>query len=523
MPARASTLRPADRWQRHPGEDPGRLPDVLRFVDDALLLVNVYGGVQDLNAAAERLLALTAAEASGRLVQEICPLADVLTGVRQHPLTADAVATGRAVSSDTELCLCAGADVVEVDAAAVPVLLPDGTMAGALLTLRSLSDRRRLEQAAREAAQARECLGRTVATAMHDLTNALAPVTLVVSGFREDGIADVAQLDTIINSLERAIDTVRELRVSVSARGTARPDVALAGFLQGVEAAVRQSLPAPVELRVLDAEPGQVAAFDAMSLHGVMLRLAQRARDAMAGHGRLTLAASCSDGRLTITIQDTGASLEARPLQGVEVSWPAPAAETGGAAVVRSLLGEALPPGSLARIDSVVGRGTRIAVEVPVQAGAAPAASSHARTDFDGRGRLVLCVDDEPAVRDALATTLARLNLTPAVAPDAIYALQLAREYGARIAAVVTDVNMPDMEGLQLAHELAGILPGVPVVLSTGLVDDRVRAAVATARVASLLEKPFTKQSLAACLATVMDRGGSHPAPRNASEEESYR
>jgi len=492
-------------------------------VDDALLLVDTSGGVQDLNTAAEQLLGVTAADASGRLIQEICPLLDGLTGVRHHPLTTDAIATGRAVSAETEICLRTGPDAIDVDASAVPVLAADGSLAGALLTLRSLSERRRLERAAREAAQARECLGRTVATAMHDLTNALAPVTLVVSGFREDGAVDVAQLDTIINSLERAIDTVRELRMSVSTRGAALPEVDLTGFLQGVAAAVHQSLPEHVELRVLASEPGQAAAFDSMALHGVMLRLSQRARDAMAGHGRLTLAASCSDSRVTITIQDTGASLEARPLHGVEVSWPAPAGETGGAAVVRSLLGEALPPGSLARVDSVAGRGTRIAVEVPAQAGMVPPAPHAARVDFDGGGRLVLCVDDEPAVREALATSLARLGLSPLVAPDAIYALQLAREYGSRIAAVVTDVNMPDMEGLQLAHELGAILPGVPVVLSTGLVDERVRVAVSTARVASLLEKPFTKQSLAACLASVMGHGGPHLTSLGASEEESYR
>jgi hypothetical protein len=492
-------------------------------VDDALVLVNAYGGVQDLNAAAEQFLGITASDAAGRLIQEVCPLADGLTGVRQHPLTADAVATGRAVYPETELCLCAGTDTVEVDAAAVPVFAPDGTITGALLTVRSISDRRRLERAAREAVHARECLGRTVATAMHDLTNALAPVTLVVSGFREDGAVDVAQLDTIVNSLERAIDTVRELRISVATRGTALPDVDLAAFLRGVADVVLQSLPEHVDLRVLDPEPGQTAACDPMPLHGVMVRLAQRARDAMSGHGRLTLSAASAHGRLTLTVQDTGASLEARPLQGVEVSWPAPAGEASGAAVVRSLIGEALPPGGLARIDSVVGRGTRVVLDVPVKVSAALPVSIPARTDFDGRGRLVLCVDDEPAVREALAAALTRLRLTPLVAPDAIFALQLAREHGARVAAVVTDVNMPDMEGLQLARELGAILPGVPVVLSTGLVDERVREAVATARVASLLEKPFTTQSLAACLAAVVGHPEPHLMPLDVPEKESYR
>ncbi len=523
MPARSSTPIRAAFWQRQPGEDTGRLPDVLRFVDDALLLVDAHGAVQDLNAAAGQLLGTTADDAAGRPVQEVCPLRDGLTGVRQHPVTSDAIAAGHAVSSHTELCLFSGADTVDVDASAIPVLTPGGTITGALLTLRSLNARRGLERAAREAVQARERLGRAVVTAMHDLTNALAPVTLVVSGFREDGATDAAQLDTIIHSLERAIDTVRELRTSVSARGAALPAVDLAAFLQGVAAAVRQSLPEHLELRILDSEPGQQASFDPLSLHSVMLRLGQRARDAMAGHGRMTLAASAADGRVVLSVQDTGASLEARPLHGVEVFWPAPAAETGGAAVVRSLLGDTLPPGSVARIDSVAGRGTRIVVDVPVQAVAVASVPAHAGADFDGRGRLVLCVDDGPAVREALAFSLTRLGLAPLVAPDAVYALQLAREYGGRIAAVVTDVNMPDIDGLRLAHELRAILPGVPVVLSTGLVDDRVRGAVTSRQVAALLEKPFTGASLGACLAAVMDPGGSDLTRLDASEEESFR
>lgn len=66
----------------------------------------------------------------------------------------------------------------------------------------------------------------------------------------------------------------------------------------------------------------------------------------------------------------------------------------------------------------------------------------------------ILCVDDEPSVRDLLALYLRRNNFEVETAADGLAAWQLLAQDLARFDAVITDNQMPHLEGIDLVEKL---------------------------------------------------------------------
>lgn len=113
---------------------------------------------------------------------------------------------------------------------------------------------------------------------------------------------------------------------------------------------------------------------------------------------------------------------------------------------------------------------------------------------------LALVVDDDRYVRIVAAEMMKHLGFEVLEADDGEAALDLFRTHGAAVRVVLSDLNMPRLNGLNLARELlAAPLPPTLVVMS-GQFDPRARSALLAAGVTCLLTKPFTLDALRAAL-----------------------
>ena len=65
----------------------------------------------------------------------------------------------------------------------------------------------------------------------------------------------------------------------------------------------------------------------------------------------------------------------------------------------------------------------------------------------------ILVVDDSYVVREGIRTALTRLEVTVETAVDGLDALEKVK-MDSEVQMVITDVNMPNMDGLQLAKQL---------------------------------------------------------------------
>lgn len=104
----------------------------------------------------------------------------------------------------------------------------------------------------------------------------------------------------------------------------------------------------------------------------------------------------------------------------------------------------------------------------------------------------VLVVEDDPANREVLCLLLQQMGYATAVADGGQEALRQIRN-GVKMDAVISDVVMPGMNGLDLAAQVRAIRPGIPIVLVTGDAE-AVDMVLASGSVALL--KPYTTDAL---------------------------
>lgn len=101
----------------------------------------------------------------------------------------------------------------------------------------------------------------------------------------------------------------------------------------------------------------------------------------------------------------------------------------------------------------------------------------------------VLVVDDDPVTLECLGETVKLLGLNVLVASDGAEALKLFDHHQPDL--VVTDIRMPNMDGLALTQQLKFRRPDCPVIIVTGYGDESTAVAALKAGACDYLHKPF--------------------------------
>jgi CheY-like chemotaxis protein len=171
------------------------------------------------------------------------------------------------------------------------------------------------------------------------------------------------------------------------------------------------------------------------------------------------------------------------------------------------VLGVAQQLGGGVTIDSLPGQGTAVSVFLPrATTQPVPPRSSVLRPPRPRalEGLRVLLVDDDLEVREiarAMLEEMGALVIEAAAAHDAV--LMVRTEPG--IDLVLADYTMPHMTGVELAEQVATLLPGVPVVLMTGY--SVTTLGDISPAVRAVLQKPFRAEAMARVMTEAL--GGS--------------
>jgi two-component system OmpR family response regulator len=133
-------------------------------------------------------------------------------------------------------------------------------------------------------------------------------------------------------------------------------------------------------------------------------------------------------------------------------------------------------------------------------------ASEPASREADGAPARILVVDDEPTLSELLSMALRYEGWEVRTAADGWSAVRAARDF--RPAAIVLDVMLPDLDGLEVLRRIRDDTPEVPVLLLTArdAVEDRV--AGLTAGGDDYVVKPFSLEELVARLRGLLRRAG---------------
>lgn len=147
-------------------------------------------------------------------------------------------------------------------------------------------------------------------------------------------------------------------------------------------------------------------------------------------------------------------------------------------------------------VDSVVGRGTTIAVYLP-EVGEASVASSSPESALVGGRERILVIDDEYSVRNVLCLSLEHLGYEVLVASSGAEALELYRTALEPISLVLLDMIMPEMPGEKVFAALQELDPDVAVMVVSGFAAGSSIQGILDAGGLDYLPKPFTIEELA--------------------------
>jgi CheY-like chemotaxis protein len=223
---------------------------------------------------------------------------------------------------------------------------------------------------------------------------------------------------------------------------------------------------------------------------------------------------------LRFEVADTGIGISAHgrarlfePFSQADTSTTRKYGGTGLGLAISKRLSEAM--GGAIGVDSEPGRGTTLwfTVEVAVAADFASAPSLSQTL----QGRRVLVVDDRPVGRRILREQLDAWGITveeAADGPSALGQLHAAAATGVRHDAVLLDMQMPGMDGLQLTVAIAAnrSLSGVPLVMLSSGGQAGLAAAARAAGIATYLTKPVRPTRLREALARAFGQLHDRPA-----------
>jgi len=216
-----------------------------------------------------------------------------------------------------------------------------------------------------------------------------------------------------------------------------------------------------------------------------------------------------------LSVTDSGrgmnAATRARIFEPFFTTKPAGQGTGLGLSVVHGIVGSY---GGTITVSSRLGAGSRFDIYIPQLEGgtglAAPEAT--APPPAPGRGEHVLYIDDDEVMLLMVEHLLLKLGYSATCLIDPRAALAAVQARPGHFDLVVTDFNMPQMSGLDLARALRDIDAHLPVVISSGYLPEQLRSNAEAAGVVALMRKEHTLDDLGAVVERALSaRHAAHP------------
>jgi CheY-like chemotaxis protein len=259
-------------------------------------------------------------------------------------------------------------------------------------------------------------------------------------------------------------------------------------------------------------------AGDRNQIEQVIMNLAVNARDAMPRGGTLTFTVRTFDGAapaplgpgrwVVVEATDTGAGVppELRPRVFEPYFSTKQGREARGTGLgLATAYGVVQAHGGVIEVGDAEPTGARFTVYLPA---ADPAVSERAARGelAHGRGR-VLLVDDEQPLRRAMRRALEQMGYEIVEAADGAAAVEAFRTHRGTLAAVVLDHVMPVMIGGDAYKVMRAIDPAVPVVMTSGRLEESLENELRELGIKTVMPKPFGIEELSRVLRAAIRHG----------------
>ncbi|MCV3764692.1 PAS domain-containing protein [Rhizobium sp. TRM95796] len=377
-------------------------------------------------------------------------------------------------------------------------------------------------EAALRQSQKMEAVGNLAGGIAHDFNNLLQVITGSLQLLNRHVKLDDKGGRYVSNALA-ATDRGAQLAAQLLAFGRRQPlapkVVNLGRMVRDMDGLIRRSIGEGVEVDTVVAAGLWNTIVDPTNVETALLNLAINARDAMEGHGKLTIeignavldavyaqGADIAPGNyVMLAITDTGGGIAPDILDKVFEPFFSTKPEGKGTGLGLSMVyGFVRQSKGHIRIYSELGVGTTIRIYLP-RSEASEEVSVHSMAPLQGGTENILLVEDDDAVRETAVAILRDLGYGVLTARDAASGLAVL-ESGAAIDLLFTDVVMPGpMKSTELAQRAQAMSPGIAVLFTSGYTQNSIVHDGKLDSGIEFISKPYGRDQIARKVRQVLD------------------
>jgi PAS domain S-box-containing protein len=482
---------------------------LLNLTNDAIYVRTLDGRIRFWSRGAERVYGWKREEAEGRKLAELRIQELVGEAERDGWLLRDGSWSGerrQMTKKDEPVVVFSSLTLVKDERGQPNAVLANNT---------DITEKKKMEDQFLRA-QRLESIGMLAAGIAHDLNNVLAPILMGAPLLAEVATkeSDRRLLKTMEASAERGAGLVRQILGFAHGIGGEPQLVQVKHVLRDIAGIIRETFSKsivfedviPKELWPVQANPTQI--------HQVLLNLCVNARDAMPAGGQLRIVAENlflneeESARIEgmrpgawigLHVTDSGTGMPPDVLARIwEPFFTTKSASKGTGLGLPTVRGIVTQHRGVVSAESTVGRGSTFHVYLPAAESAAvgptaPVGGSAPR----GAGELILLVDDEETIRAAGSAILTAHGYRVITAGDGSEGVAAFSAHADEIALVITDLDMPNLNGAGLARTLHHLKPDLKILAWSGLGGTSGDTSVRPAEfAAAFLMKPFAVTTL---------------------------
>jgi PAS domain S-box-containing protein len=393
-----------------------------------------------------------------------------------------------------------------------------------LIVNTDVTEQKRLEEQFLRA-QRMESIGTLASGVAHDLNNILAPILMGADSLEPlaRGSEEKEIIGLLRSSARRGADIVRQLLMFGRGAQGQRSHLQPGSLLKEMVRVMQETFPKSIRLEQDFPENLGLIHADPTQVHQVLMNLCVNARDAMPNGGTLSLsaenlviddyyAAMNREARpgpyVVIQVSDTGMGIPPEILHKIfDPFFTTKDPGKGTGLGLSTVLGIVKGHGGFTQVTSRPGQGSCFKIYFPAieQKQALPGPPRNTIATPRGHNELILIVDDEEVIRNALQRILLQFGYHVMSTGNGADALVVFSKHKTEIAAVVTDMVMPVMDGPTLIQSLRHLAPQLSIIGMSGLEEQYEDARKAGMTEGAFLIKPFDPIALLRLLRKVLD------------------
>ena len=264
--------------------------------------------------------------------------------------------------------------------------------------------------------------------------------------------------------------------------------------------------------------------MDPIQLNQVLSNLCVNARDAIAGHGTITIETStisideeyCSShagfspGTFSaLIVSDDGNGMEKETMERIfEPFFTTKASGQKTGLGLSTVYGIVKQNGGFINVYSEVGEGTTFKIFLPTSKGEVEYEKKQDKSDLShGLGETILLVEDEQTIVELGSSMLEKLGYYVKATSSPGEAISIAAQLEGGIDLLITDVVMPEMNGKELAEKIQQFHPEVKVMFMSGYTANVIAHRGVLEEGINFLQKPFLMKDLSEKVRQILDQG----------------